>query len=46
MKALVAALSLAAIATLSATTSYAQDVQSVTLPSISFVYSSSAVITF
>ena len=46
MKALVAALSLAAVATLSATTSYAQDVQSVTLPSISYVYSSSAVITF
>jgi hypothetical protein len=46
MKATVAAISLAAIAMLSATTSYAQDVQSASQPSLSYVYSSSAVVTF
>ncbi len=46
MKAIVAALALTAVATLGTTASYAQDVASVSLPSLSYVYSNSAVVTF
>jgi len=46
MKAIVAALALTAVVTLGTTASYAQDVASVSLPSLSYVYSNSAVVTF
>jgi hypothetical protein len=46
MKALITSLSIALVAVLGATSSNAQDVQNVSLPSLSFVYSTSAVVTF